>query len=1362
VTFIHEDRSGMLWLGTFGGGLNRFDPEHETFSHYQHNTKDPYSLSNDIIMSIYEDTTGAIWVATYGGIDKYDSGEYQFANYKSDPDNQKDLGNHKVRSIYQDQGGSVWVGTSGGGLSQFNKAINIDIHYLHDDSDPTSISDNDIWAIDQDKYGDLWIATHGGGLNRFIPAKKTFIRYEHDPDNLNTPACDPLYDLVVDEKREVLWIAAYLSGLDKFDIKTETFIHYRYDPGNPAGIVSNWVTTVFVDSKGFVWVGTEAGLSRFNPKTERFTNFKHVMADSKSLSANMIQSIYEDSRNTIWIGTSDGLNKYDDDTHSFQRYSEKHGLAGNHVAGIIEDNIGYLWISTDKGLSKFNPQDVSFRNYNKHDGLQGNRFLMHSVHKNITGELFFGGVNGFNVFNPNKLNDNQHIPTIIFTDFQLFNESVSVEKNSVLTQHINQSKQINLNYDQDVFSIEFTALNFRNSQKNEYAYKMKGFDKNYTYTDSNKRSITYTNLNPGPYIFHVTGSNNDGVWNKKGASIEIVVAPPWWKTLWFKGAVILIGITFIFGIVRIKTHSVQKLNLRLEKQVAERTKELKTWLENSPICTKIVDLDFNLQFMSSAGINGLKIGDIKPFYGKPYPFDFYPESFNKLMRMNLKKVKETSEIIKQEGLVVDIRGEELWFHSTLVPVTDDKDQIEYIIIASVDITERIQVKEALQKAHTDLENKVQIRTAELTKEITERKKIQKVFNRKTHDLGERIKEINCLYSISNLFELQDISMDELFQKIVNLMSLSWQYPEITCSRIVFDKQEYLSDNFKESAWKQNISILVDGKKKGEAEVFYLEKMPELDEGPFLNEERDLINEIAERIGQYIERKQADENRYRVEEKLKESEEKYRSMMESMDEAVYICSPDFHIEYMNPAMIKRTGYNASGESCHKVMHGLDEKCPWCVIEKVTLGESINYEIVSPKDDRIYNISNSPIFHNDGSISKLTMFRDITKIKKMEQNLQQSQKMESIGTLAGGIAHDFNNILFPIVGHSEMLLEDVAKDSPFQEGLNEIYTGALRAKELVKQILTFSRQENNELKLMKMQPIVKEALKLIRSSIPATIEIKQDLDVSCKVIKADPTQIHQIVMNLATNAYHAMEEAKGVIKVILKEIELTKLDLLNPDMKPGTYNCLTVMDTGIGMNKDLLEKIFDPFFTTKDKKKGTGMGLSVTHGIVKSMAGAIQVKSEPGKGTEFNVYFPVEKKSYKKSETIIEEHVPGGTEKILLIDDEIVIIKLVKQVLERLGYQVTSHSHSLEALEAFRKNPNNFDLVITDMAMPTLAGDKLSAELLKIRSEIPILLCTGYSETLSEEEAASLGIKGFLLKPIVMKDISQKIREVLDEN
>jgi len=390
-------------------------------------------------------------------------------------------------------------------------------------------------------------------------------------------------------------------------------------------------------------------------------------------------------------------------------------------------------------------------------------------------------------------------------------------------------------------------------------------------------------------------------------------------------------------------------------------------------------------------------------------------------------------------------------------------------------------------------------------------------------------------------------------------------------------------------------------------------------------------------------------------------------------------------------------------------------------------------------------------------------DITDRKKLEFQLQQAQKMEAIGTLAGGIAHDFNNILFPIVGHTEILLEDIPEDSPLRDSLIGIYTGALRAKELVKQILTFSRQESGELKLMKMQSIIKEALKLIRSSIPTTIEIRQDLSADCGVIKADPTQIHQIVMNLATNSYHAMEETGGELKVSLKEIELGEYDVITNDMAPGVYACLTVSDTGKGMDKDSIEKIFDPFFTTKEVGKGTGMGLSVVHGIVMSMNGAVKVYSEPGKGAEFKVYFPVEKSFLEKSDIQNKDRGPiqGGIERILLIDDEEIIATVEKQMLERLGYQVTSRTSSIEALEAFRAAPDKFDMVITDLAMPNLPGDKLAVELTKIRPDIPILLCTGFSVNMSEERAASLGIKGFLLKPIVMKDLSQKIREVLDK-
>jgi len=385
-----------------------------------------------------------------------------------------------------------------------------------------------------------------------------------------------------------------------------------------------------------------------------------------------------------------------------------------------------------------------------------------------------------------------------------------------------------------------------------------------------------------------------------------------------------------------------------------------------------------------------------------------------------------------------------------------------------------------------------------------------------------------------------------------------------------------------------------------------------------------------------------------------------------------------------------------------------------------------------------------------------------LQKTEEHLQQTQKMESIGTLAGGIAHDFNNILYPIIGYTEMLLEDVPEDSPFIEGLSEISTAALRAKNLVKQILTFSRQEGGELKLMKTQPIIKEALKLIRSTISTTIEIKQYIRNDCGIIKADPTQIHQIVMNLATNAYHAMQDTGGVLKVSLKEIELGELDLINPDMTPGVYACLTVADTGQGMDKNLTEKIFNPFFTTKEKGKGTGMGLSVVHGIVTGMKGVIKVYSEPGQGTEFNVYLPVVQSLSEKQEIHqAKEPIQGGIERILLVDDEEAIIGMEKSMLERLGYRVTSRTSSVEALEAFRAAPDKFDLVITDMSMPNMPGDKLAIELTKIRSDIPILLCTGFSEAMSEEKATSLGIKGFLLKPIVVKDLSHKIREVLDK-
>ncbi|MBC2706099.1 PAS domain S-box protein [Desulfobacula sp.] len=516
-------------------------------------------------------------------------------------------------------------------------------------------------------------------------------------------------------------------------------------------------------------------------------------------------------------------------------------------------------------------------------------------------------------------------------------------------------------------------------------------------------------------------------------------------------------------------------------------------------------------------------------------------------------------------------------------------------------------------------------------------------------------------------------------------------------------------------------------------------------------------------------------RKQTETALKKSEKQFRDLFNSITDLIYTQDMEGHFTSANPAMQRLFGYKADEFLGHRATDFMEPEFESGfnsryleVVKKQGHHEGVACYFKKNKE-KIYIEYKSFLVKPDGGDPYISgIGRDVTetvlseeKIKKLQEQVIQVQKMEAIGTLAGGIAHDFNNILFPILGYADMLLADIPEDSPIRDGLNGIYTSALRAKDLVKQILTFARQDTTELLLMKMQPIIKEVLKLIRSTIPTTIDIIQDIRADCGAIKADPTQIHQIVMNLATNAYHAMEETGGELKVSLKEIQLGEDDVIIPDLEPGDYACLSVSDTGTGMNKNIIEKIFDPFFTTKEVGKGTGMGLSVVHGIVKSMNGSIHVYSEPGKGTEFKTYFPIEKSSFEKQSIQTEEPVQGGTERILLVDDEEAIIAMEKQILERLGYQVTSRTSSIEALEAFRANPDTFDMVITDMAMPNMPGDKLSVELIKIRSDIPILLCTGFSEIMSEEKAASLGIKGFILKPIVMKDLAQKIRDVLDE-
>ena len=388
------------------------------------------------------------------------------------------------------------------------------------------------------------------------------------------------------------------------------------------------------------------------------------------------------------------------------------------------------------------------------------------------------------------------------------------------------------------------------------------------------------------------------------------------------------------------------------------------------------------------------------------------------------------------------------------------------------------------------------------------------------------------------------------------------------------------------------------------------------------------------------------------------------------------------------------------------------------------------------------------------------REVNERKKTEGHLRQAQKLEAIGTLAGGIAHDFNNILAAIIGFTEMVQEDVTPDSPEKKRLDLVLKGAHRGRDLVKQILSFSRQTEQDQKPVVLSHIVEEELKLLRPTLPSTINIKTTGLANDDVIFADPVQIHQVLMNLCTNAAHAMREKGGVL-----EIELTRVNCVEGDpppchdMKPGAYVVLKVRDTGHGMPPEILERIFDPFFTTKKQGEGTGLGLSVLHGIVRNHKGYITVESEPGKGSVFHVYFP-KLEEHAKVETKQDLTTASGKERILVVDDEAILVELNTQRLSRLGYEVSTMTSSVEALEFFRKEPDRFDLVVTDYTMPNLTGMDLARELMKIRPDIPIILCTGHSESISPDTAKQAGIKEFLIKPIAKHDLARAVRQVLD--
>jgi ligand-binding sensor domain-containing protein/serine phosphatase RsbU (regulator of sigma subunit) len=615
VYSVYRDRSGILWVGTYNG-LDKLDEKSGKFTHYRNNPADPNSLSDNWVWPIYEDSKGNLWVGTVnGGLNKFNRPTNSFSHFVNDPSNPSSLNDNYIFSIYEDRAGLIWIGTNAGGINYFMSSLNVFEHYVNKPEDRNSLSDNAVVSIMVDRVGTYWIGTRNGGLDKFDYKKKKFINYSHNPANTNSILSNSIVE-IYEDRSGILWLGTFSSGLSSFDPNSGNFKHYVNNPSDPYSLTDNRVYSILEDSDGMIWIGTYAGgLNLLDRKTGRISNYKFDKDDSTSLSSNSVWSMLEDnsgelwlgtfgggvsifnrklkkfthlknnpdnpaslldnniitlfmdSRGNMWFGTTKGLSCYVHEKNYFKNYTEESGLANNFIFGILEDGRGNIWLSTNNGLSKFNPESESFTNYYAADGLQSNEFNQNAYAKdNKSGRLLFGGINGLNVFHPDSIKGNTFVPPVVFTNYLRYNTD-DEEGKPIFEKGISVRDSISLTFKDNIVTLQFSALSYYNNSENQYKYMLEGFNENWIQL-GNDHTITFTNLSPDDYVLRVIGSNNDGIWNEKGASLFVEVLPPWWRTNFAYAAYVILFLGTLYGLRRFEIN-------RREQKTRMRENELR-------------------------------------------------------------------------------------------------------------------------------------------------------------------------------------------------------------------------------------------------------------------------------------------------------------------------------------------------------------------------------------------------------------------------------------------------------------------------------------------------------------------------------------------------------------------------------------------------------------------------------------------------------------------------------------------------------------------------------------------------------------------------------------------------------------------
>ncbi|MFH1843483.1 MAG: two-component regulator propeller domain-containing protein [bacterium] len=581
VYCLHEDPTGRLWVGTGSAGLNLLDRSTGKFRHFRHDENNPHSLSYDEVDAIAMDRAGVLWVGTGHGISRLDCYRKQFDHFSVSPDDSTGLSNNFVWSIVENDSGQVWLATTAG-LNRFDPETEQFTVYRCDKNDSTSLGWDDLTVLHHDRRGDLWVGSGVGLLDRYDSQTGIFTHYLPDKENPDGLITDRVYAFLED-RAGILWIGT-LEGLVSYDPDSETFTRYPYDPDDPNSLTEHPVRALFEDSHGLFWVGSWGdGIDCLDRNTGLVTRYRHDPNRSGSLCDNTIMCFHEDRHKRLWIGTGNGLARLDRLSGRFVRLSEKDGLPNNTIYGITEDDQGRLWISTNNGLCRYDPEVGTFDNFDLTDGLQSNEFNMLAYCRDASGRMYFGGINGFNVFYPDSIRNNPFVPEVFITDFRLFNQPVPVgetaDGRTLLQQSITETELLELGYRDFMITFGFSAAHYASPEKNQFAYILEGFDSDWNYVDDHHQA-TYTNLPPGEFVFRVKAANCDGVWNEEGVSLAITVSPPFYRSTWF---LILAGAAVVALSGGMHLYRTRLLHIRarkLRKMVSERTVELSKTLDD--------------------------------------------------------------------------------------------------------------------------------------------------------------------------------------------------------------------------------------------------------------------------------------------------------------------------------------------------------------------------------------------------------------------------------------------------------------------------------------------------------------------------------------------------------------------------------------------------------------------------------------------------------------------------------------------------------------------------------------------------------------------------------------------------------------